>query len=143
MSLNRTLSRLFDEVRRETRRNKEFADRIDAILRAHVSQREVADEAAAAAADEEARAPLGADAPDSTPPPAINPVGLYQREGAEVLRATLGDPAIDAGALRALIAEHNLDPGGEAAALDKDGLVAHIVAFAERRAERDRKLFDY
>src|SRR5262245_12904840 len=44
MSLNKTLDRLFDEIRREAKRNPDFADRLDAVLRAHVSRRDVADE---------------------------------------------------------------------------------------------------
>lgn len=44
MSLNKTLDRLFDEIRREAKRNPEFADRLDAVLRLHDSRREVADE---------------------------------------------------------------------------------------------------
>ena len=137
MSLNKTLERLFDEVRREAKRNRAFADRLDAVLQAYTSRRDVAEETL----EEVAAAPVSE---ASEPAPLeINPVGLYQREGADVLRATLDDPSVDLGALRALVAEHNLDPGGEAEALDRAALVAHIVAFAERRAERDRKLFDY
>ena len=45
MSLNKTLDRFFDEIRREARRNQAFADRLDAVMRAHVSRRDVAVEA--------------------------------------------------------------------------------------------------
>ena len=51
--------------------------------------------------------------------------------------------ALDLAALRALVAEHNLDPSGAAAALDAPELVTHIVAQAKKRAERDEKMFDY
>ncbi|HRO03119.1 MAG TPA: hypothetical protein PLS69_05900, partial [Terricaulis sp.] len=44
MSLNKTLDRLFDEIRREAKRNPAFADRLDAVLRLHESRREVDDE---------------------------------------------------------------------------------------------------
>lgn len=44
MSLNKTLDRLFDEIRREAKRNPDFADRLDAVLRLHDSRRDVADE---------------------------------------------------------------------------------------------------
>jgi len=44
MSLNKTLDRLFDEIRREAKRNPDFADRLDAVLRIHESRREVGDE---------------------------------------------------------------------------------------------------
>lgn len=134
MSLNRTLTRLFSEIRREARANPEFARRLETIIAAHVSNRGAETEAATA--------------PPPGPPeelaemPDLNPVGLFQREGAEGLSAAL-DGAWNEGALRALISEHNLDPGGEAGALDRAGLVAHIVAQAKRRVERDRKLFDY
>ena len=43
MSLNKTLDRLFDEIRREAKRNPDFADRLDAVLRLHESRRDVAD----------------------------------------------------------------------------------------------------
>lgn len=146
MSLNKTLDRLFDEIRREARRNPDFADRLDSVLRAHSSRRDVAEEAAEAIAQE--AAPALAPEPASKPAdaivvaaPALNPVGLYQREGAEALAAALADQ--DREALAALIAEHNLDPTGEAGGLDRDALAAHVVAQAARRVERDKKLFDY
>jgi len=44
MSLNKTLDRLFDEIRREAKRNPDFADRLDAVLRLHDSRRDVPDE---------------------------------------------------------------------------------------------------
>src|SRR5512134_368472 len=44
MSLNKTLDRLFDEIRREAKRNPDFADRLDAVLRLHDSRRDVADD---------------------------------------------------------------------------------------------------
>ena len=46
-------------------------------------------------------------------------------------------------ALRALVTEHNLDPGGVTSTLTRDELATHIVAQAKRRAERDEKMFDY
>ena len=71
----------------------------------------------------------------------LNPVGLYKREGEDALAATLAKTNLET--LRALIVEHNLDPSGETGELDRDGLAAHVVAQAKRRAERDEKLFDY
>jgi hypothetical protein len=137
MSLNRTLDRLFAEIRREARRNPEFADRLDAILRTHLSRRDVPEEVIeeAAAEPKKARVKPRAKAVD------INPVGLLQREGENALSAVLAGQ--DRNALLALVAEHNLDPTGEAAELDRDGLAAHVLAQAKRRIERDRKLFDY
>ncbi len=43
MSLNKTLDRLFDEIRREAKRNPDFANRMDAVLRLHDSRRDVPD----------------------------------------------------------------------------------------------------
>ncbi|HVY84424.1 MAG TPA: hypothetical protein VG943_04780 [Caulobacterales bacterium] len=159
MSLNKTLDRFFDEIRREAKRNPDFADRLDAVLRGHASRRDVD-----AALIEEVSADRSSGvAPVETPPPSspksgrkpasaaspqkqapvldLNPVGLYQREGADALAAALEGK--DREALVALVAEHNLDPGGEAEELDRDALAVHIMAQAKRRAERDNKLFDY
>jgi hypothetical protein len=170
MSLNKTLDRLFDEIRREAKRNPEFADRLDAVLRLHDSRRDVADEVVedvassrAAEAPEQREgegrvapkskrrnAPLSqpASQPDSSPAsggaletPALNPAGLYKREGEDALTAALA--ALDHRALRALIAEHNLDPSGATATMDDAELATHIIAQAKRRAERDEKMFDY
>lgn len=148
MSLNKTLDRLFDEIRREAKRNPDFADRLDAVLRLHESRRDVPDEVLEQAARE---APPSAAAKTPAPPPAppptaakappLNPAGLYKRRGEEALAAALA--ALDAEALRALIAEHNLDPSGAAEGLGRDALAAHILAQAKRRAERDDKMFDY
>ncbi|MBY0563244.1 MAG: hypothetical protein K2P58_03575 [Hyphomonadaceae bacterium] len=155
MSLNKTLDRLFDEIRREAKRNPAFADRLDAVLRLHDSRREVSDEVLEGVAREEPAAPKAPDpskrktapAHDANTmqavkgPPPLNPAGLYKREGEEALAAALA--AHDIGALQALVAEHNLDPGGVASGLTREELAAHIVAQAKRRAERDDKMFDY
>jgi hypothetical protein len=137
MSLNRTLDRLFAEIRREARRNPDFADRMDAILRAHVSRRDVSEALVeeAAAEPKRSRGRARVRALD------FNPVGLLQREGEGALSAALAGQ--DRDALLALIAEHNLDPTGAAADLDSEALAAHLLAQAKRRAERDKKLFDY
>lgn len=132
MSLNKTLDRLFDEIRREARRNPEFADRLDAVLRSHESRREVEEDVLEEAARE---------APAAQAARAINPAGLYKREGEEALLAVLA--AQDMNALQALVAEHNLDPSKVTAALSRDELAAHVLAQAKRRAERDEKMFDY
>ena len=158
MSLNKTLDRLFDEIRREAKRNPDFADRLDAVLRVHDSRREVADEVLAAAQDQAEAASTQAPAPGKravkpappkppieTPagpaPTLINPVGLFKREGEDGLTAALTKHNI--GELRALLVEHNLDPSGETAGYGYDELAAHIIAQAKRRAERDEKMFDY
>ncbi|MFT3729722.1 MAG: hypothetical protein QM759_18005 [Terricaulis sp.] len=159
MSLNKTLDRLFDEIRREAKRNPDFADRLDAVLRLHDSRRDVADDVVEDVAREAEAAPAGktgkrrAQAPapvssataqasaTSTEAPGINPVGLFKREGEDGLTAALTKHNI--GELRALLTEHNLDPSGDAASFTYDELAAHIVAQAKRRAERDEKMFDY
>lgn len=156
MSLNKTLDRLFDEIRREAKRNPEFADRLDAVLRLHESRRDVPEEivegvavsetpsppAVEAAAQSQSRRKKSAgETPALHESPALNPAGLYKREGEDALTAAL--VALDAAALRALIVEHNLDPAGETQAMDEAELAVHIVAQAKRRAERDDKMFDY
>lgn len=137
MSLNRTLHRLFAEVRREAKRNKAFADRLEAVILAHRSDRDVPVDminAARALSDASAiAAPLGA--------PEINPVALLTRDGPDALAAALTPFA--RAALAKLVHEHNLDPAGETEGLDEGRLIAHIVLAAKKRIERDRKLFDY
>lgn len=151
MSLNKSLDRLFNEIRREARRNPDFADRLDAVLRVHDSRRDVDEEALAAlAALEEEPAPASTPAPPAPAPakkqkpaaaPALNPVAILQRGGEDALEEALISHNREA--LLALVAEHNLDPGGEAGAFSREDLQAHVVAQAKKRAERDRKLFDY
>ncbi len=152
MSLNKTLDRLFDEIRREAKRNPDFANRLDAVLRLHDSRRDVPDEVsedvARQARDEEGMAPpapIASRSPspkaEEEKPAAFNPIALYQREGETGLSKALEAQALPA--LQALVEEHNLDPTGETADLDRDSLAAHVLAQAKRRAERDAKLFDY
>ena len=170
MSLNKTLDRLFDEIRREAKRNPDFADRLDAVLRLHDSRRDVPDgviedvaraepnsspasgggpsaargggkSANRRAAPPQSAAPTAPPQAEEQKAPALNPAGLYKKEGAEALTTALA--AQDLSALRALVVEHNLDPSGVTPALTRDELAAHIVAQAKRRAERDEKMFDY
>jgi hypothetical protein len=158
MSLNKTLDRLFDEIRREAKRNPDFADRLDAVLRLHDSRRDVdegvIEEVGREADAVPAPAPVAAPAPNAAKPkkakgaaagqpapPLLNPVGIYKRAGEDGLSTALATQELPA--LRALVMEHNLDPSGETEALDRDALAAHVVAQAKRRAERDEKMFDY
>ena len=157
MSLNKTLDRLFDEIRREAKRNPDFANRLDAVLRLHDSRRELTEEVMAdVEGDGETQAPSPpvrarrnakvqkpppAAPPADVEPPSLNPVGVYKRDGEGALAAALG--AQDEDTLRAIVAEHNLDPSGQTDAMDRDSLAAHVLAQAKRRAERDEKLFDY
>jgi hypothetical protein len=133
MSLVGAIDRLARVLRQEVKRNPDFADRLEAALLSHSSRRPPP--SAAAFADVEA------DEPEATPD--INPAAIFARDGAKGLEAALAPFAHLRPALLALIAEHNLDPAGEADALDTDDLVAHILREAERRVERDKKLFDY
>ena len=157
MSLNKTLDRLFDEIRREAKRNPDFANRLDAVLRMHDSRRDVPENVTEAVAAEEVvlvPPPLAAEpekpkAPAKAPKPAsgrrmlelLNPVGLYKREGEDALVAMLAKANTET--LRALVTEHNLDPSGETGEMDDAALAAHIVGQAKRRAARDEKMFDY
>ena len=153
MSLNKTLDRLFDEIRREAKRNPEFADRLDAVLRLHESRREVPEETVQQVAAEtpapskpkksaSAAPPIRVQAaPSAATAPPLNPAGVFKRDGEDALVAALG--GLDLGSLRALVAEHNLDPGGLTGALTRDELATHVVAQAKKRAERDEKMFDY
>ena len=156
MSLNKTLDRLFDEIRREAKRNPDFADRLDAVLRLHDSRRDVADDVIEEVAPDApapkprkkggaaAVVPSAPQPPEAVPAPigaVINPVGVYKKDGEDALTAALA--AMDEKGLRALIAEHNLDPSGETEAQGEAELATHIIAQAKRRAERDDKMFDY
>lgn len=146
MSLNKTLDRLFDEIRREAKRNPDFADRLDAVLRLHESRRDVADDVVEdVARDGAVEMPsVAAVAPQpalAAAPIDINPAGLYKRKGEDALTEAL--VTLDLSSLQALVAEHNLDPSGVAGELDAPELVTHIVAQAKKRAERDDKMFDY
>jgi hypothetical protein len=157
MSLNKTLNRLFDEIRREAKRNPDFADRLDAVLRLHDSRRDVPDEVMEEAAAQEAPVTAAAkpkrakpnagalQAPEPVTAPArapdLNPAGVFSKGGEEGLASALAGQ--DLSALRALVAEHNLDPSGVTPSLTRDELAAHIVSQAKRRAERDEKMFDY
>ena len=163
MSLNKTLDRLFDEIRREAKRNPDFADRLDAVMRAHSSRRDVAEEviedvsspAGGGGANEvsgggksgKRRAAPPQSAAPTAPPQAgeqtvtINPAGVYKKDGEAALASALASQ--DLISLRALVAEHNLDPSGVTPSLTRDELAAHILAQAKKRAERDEKMFDY
>jgi hypothetical protein len=144
MSVNRTLDRFLTEIRREAKRNQAFAERLDAVFRAHSSGRDVSEEALeAVTAEPEATSP--SPPVSHAPPPVVlpNPVGLLQKEGEAGLRATLCAKGVTAEALRRLIAEHNLDPAGQADSAPKPALIDLIAAAAQKRIDRDKKLFDY
>jgi len=173
MSLNKTLDRFFDEIRREAKRNPEFADRLDAVLRLHDSRRDVADETledvakgappvsspASGEGGERQRAGGGKAAGKRATPPHQSAAPAARPHAGEQTAPSLNPAglfrregedaltaalaALDEPALRGLIVEHNLDPADETAAMAEPELAAHIVAQAKRRAERDDKMFDY
>ncbi len=136
MSLNRTLDRFLTEIRREAKRNPAFAERMDAVFRAHQSGREVSEDVIeAVAVDGQAAGPVS--------PALPNPVGVLQKDGEEGLRALLGGEDVTLDALAVLIGEHNLDPAGASEGADKAALIEQVVAASARRIARDKKLFDY
>lgn len=157
MSLNKTLDRLFDEIRREAKRNPDFADRLDAVLRLHGSRRDVADDViedvAASPAGEAKSAERVIPTPKKAPTPSrpapaaagkappLNPAGLFKREGEEALAAALAD--LEVAQLRALVAEHNLDPAALTGGFDRATLADFILNSAKSRAKRDDAMFDY
>ena len=148
MSLNRTLDRFLTEIRREAKRNPAFAERMDAVFRAHSSGRDVSEEAleAVTAEPEVGSPPESPVSPVSHAPPPValpNPVGVLQKDGEAGLRSVLGAKGVTAEALRGLIAEHNLDPAGQAEGAPKAALIDLIAWAAQRRIDRDKKLFDY
>jgi hypothetical protein len=172
MSLNKTLDRLFDEIRREAKRNPDFADRLDAVLRLHGSRRDVGEEviedveqvssSACGGGPErsegEGVSPSNHGAPplsQSAAQPDGSPASGGANSGAPVFNPVgyykrEGEDALaaalgahDLPTLQALVAEHNLDPSCETTSLDRDALAAHVITQAKRRAERDEKLFDY
>lgn len=136
--LPKKLRRFFNEVRREAKRNPDFAARLDRALDALAPDSLLDDE------DDHID---GVDALDldiiAPPEPAfvVNPLAIVRRDGADALRDALHDVPLTA--LRGLVLEHNLDPAGETGAMDESALIGHIVRQAARRIERDKKLFDY
>lgn len=144
MSLSRTIDRLARAIRVEAKRNPEFARRLEEIFAAHAArapERDAPPQPEIAA--EPPHEPPPASKPAAAPAPRLNPVAIVSRQGADALQQALQSPEMTETALRALVAEHNLDPAGETGALGREALADHILAQAKRRVERDRKLFDY
>ena len=66
----------------------------------------------------------------------------YKKAGAEALRARLAK--FDAKELKLVIEKHNLDPSGALKAkTSKKALAEHVLSAAQKRAERDARLFEY
>jgi hypothetical protein len=142
MSLNRALAELFKVVREEAAGNPGFALKLEEALSVYRPSKALKQAAKArlrpkppAPVPDE---PVGQEEPAA---PGINPISIYTNQGEAALRTALAAPSREA--LAALVAEHNLDPAGEADGADRDGLVEQIVVQARKRVERDSKLFDY
>jgi hypothetical protein len=147
MSLNRALAELFKVVREEAARNSDFALKLEEALSVYRPSKALKQAAKArlkprpAAPALEPAPVLGELAESVEPTPGINPVSIFSNQGEQALRTALAAPSREA--LIALVAEHNLDPAGQADNADRDGLVEQIVSQARKRVERDSKLFDY
>lgn len=147
MSLNRALAELFKVVREEAAGNPEFALKLEEALSVYRPSKALKQAARAKLKPQSAPPPV-APAPAIVEPipeapvaPAINPISIFANQGEAALRSALAEPSREA--LAALVAEHNLDPAGQAEGADRDGLIEQIVAQAKKRVERDSKLFDY
>ncbi len=156
MSLNRALAELFKVVREEAATNPGFALKLEEALSVYRPSKALKQ---AARAKVQPRPPeakplvepvvaaqpqpveIEPAEPEPIAAPAINPVSIFSNQGEEALRSALAAPSREA--LVALVAEHNLDPAGQAEDADRDGLVEQIVTQAKKRVERDSKLFDY
>lgn len=140
MSLLRTLNQLHRAIRKEAKRNPAFAARLEAVFAAHAQRFKTAP---AETLEEFFLHAPEAPANDVAEAAALdfNPISLFAREGELGLRGAVA--GAEAGSIRALMIEHNLDPSG--AALEKSGeaLLDYLVAQARRRVERDKKLFAY
>lgn len=147
MTLNRTLERVFRTIRGEVARNPAFAAELEAALRDYRPRRgpmRPVHQAASPNGSAPRPPDTPAKAPKATVPiPALNPIAFARREGVEALRQELLSGPYDESALRALLQEHNLDPAAAAESEAFPALVERIAAQAERRLERDQKLFAY
>jgi hypothetical protein len=154
MSLNRALAELFKVVRDEAASNPAFALKLEEALSVYRPSKALKQAARARVAPKasEPKPVIFEPAPEAAPTPApvaqpaeaapaINPVSIFSRDGEDALRSALAEPTREA--LVALVAEHNLDPAGQAGDADRDGLIEQIVSQAKKRVERDSKLFDY
>lgn len=153
MTLNRTLERVFRTIRGEVARNPAFAAELEAALRDYRPRRGPprpihspnlparAQPVAAWPAPQPSIPPKVQEAEVLLPP--LNPIAFARREGVDALRRELLSGSYDEAALRALLHEHNLDPAGEAQSEPVPDLVERLTQQAQRRLERDQKLFAY
>lgn len=151
MSLNRTLERVFRAIRCEVARNPAFAGELEAALREYRPRRGpprpmTSPPKPIASSPMPVAAPIqaGTKPPALRPPkPLLNPIAFARREGVDGLRGELLSGAYDEAALRVLLEEHNLDPAGAAREEGFAELVERLTDQAQRRLERDQKLFAY
>lgn len=147
MSLNRTLERMFRAIRSEVARNPAFAAELEAALREHRPRRGPPRAIAAPnlpmAAALEPRPQATKPAPAQRPAALLNPIAFARREGVDGLRKELLAGGYDEAALRVLLQEHNLDPAGAAQDEGLADLIERLTQQAQRRLERDQKLFAY
>lgn len=136
MTAERRLEALFAVIRAEARRNRRFACELDRALGVARPRRP------------RLGTPVGPEALEPEPPSTqvarlavVHPVAMLRRDGPSALRDALG--VFDAVALRELLQEHNLDPSGAGEQEEGEALVERIVRAAEKRLERDQKLFAY
>lgn len=137
------LAALFAVIRAEARRNRRFATELDRALRwsRPTGVRSRPQPAPEAVKAEKAQPPIQPPPPQEAPAAALHPVAMLRREGAAALRAALD--GVEEGVLRTLLQEHNLDPAGAGEQEAAEALVDRIVRAAEKRLERDLKLFAY
>jgi hypothetical protein len=136
MRADQRLEQALAVIRAEAKRNPRFAAALQRALGARAARplRRPPEEVLEAVSP-----PPPAPAP--APAPEFNPIALLRRSGAAGLRAALA--ALEEPALRALIAEHHLDPAGASGEEAAEALAERIVRAAEKRLERDQKLFAY
>ena len=72
----------------------------------------------------------------------MNPFALFKTDGRDGMEKALNGQKVDV--LRTMVKLHNADPAGLLGNKGKKGeLVEAMVKLAERRAERDARLFNY
>ncbi|MBI1358796.1 MAG: hypothetical protein GC155_00765 [Alphaproteobacteria bacterium] len=121
--IDKALSGLFKVVTEEAAANPTFARRLEDSLAKFAEDHAAARRAGARIAD-------------------FHPHIEYPKATPEAFRKRLG--GFDATELRMIVAKHRLDPAGTLKPrASKKVLVEHVFNAAQKRAERDAKLFEY
>lgn len=134
MKADQRLEQALAVIRAEAKRNPRFAAALQRALGARAAR-------PLRRPPEEVLEVVSPPPPAPAPAPEFNPIALLRRSGVAGLRAALA--ALEEPALRALIAEHHLDPAGASGEEAAEALAERIVRAAEKRLERDQKLFAY